>query len=358
MNRILVYGMTNNPGGIESYLMNEFSLLEPTKAIFDFIVDFPEMVYSDKVKAMGSQIYFIPAKGKKLFSHLFSFYKILRKHPEYKKVYFNILDAGAAFSMVVPWLMHREIIAHSHNGSTDKMRLHLLCKPFMKFLAKKKIACSRVAAKYMFDTENVDIIPNAINCSSYKFDLQKRNEKREELNLSPDNTAVCFVGRLTHQKNVEFLVRVFAKVREKNNNAVLLVIGDGEDKEKMINKANQLGISDSIRFLGKRNDVPDILNAADVYLMTSFYEGLSVVAIEAQASGVPCVFSDGMSEETKINSNVCFVSLNEDAEKWAEVVISAQSSPRIEDISALQKAGYDLTSPNDVQKRFLEYFYE
>lgn len=358
MNRILVYGMTANPGGIESYVMNQFSLLDKEKAVFDFVVDFPEMCYADSVTEMGSKIHFIPAKGKKLFSHWLAFHKILKAHPEYKKVYFNILDAGAVFTMIIPWLMGREIIVHSHNGSTEKMRLHKLCKPFLKVLAKKRYACSKVASQYMFDTTDVDVIPNAIDCEKYKYSASIRNSKRAELGIDENTLAVCFVGRLMYQKNVHFLTKVFAEIQNKKPDSVLLVVGDGEEKEKMISDSTELGIIENVKFLGRRNDVAEILQAADVYVMTSFFEGLSVVAVEAQASGLPCVFSDGMSEETKINDNVNFVSLNESADKWADIVIKAAKQPRHTEQTAIQAAGYDLSCPNDVQKNLLEYLYE
>lgn len=358
MNRILVYGMTANPGGIESYVMNQFSLLDPEKAVFDFIVDFPQMCYDEDVKQKGSLIHFIPAKGKKLLSHWLGFYKVLKHHPEYKKVYFNILDAGAVFSMLVPWLMGREIIVHSHNGSTEKMRLHNICKPFLKLIAKKRYACSKVAAEYMFDTTDVDVIPNAINCEKYKFNELIRSAKRKELGISDDTLAICFVGRLTYQKNVHFLNKVFHQLIKSKPNTVLLVVGDGEEKEKMIADSKEMGSFENIKFLGKRNDVNEILQATDVFVMTSFFEGLSVVAIEAQASGVSCVFSDRMSKETKINDNVSFVSLDDSAECWAKAILKAAETPRSQTVDKLQKQGYDLGFLNKNQNEFLEYLYE
>ncbi len=358
MNRILVYGMTANPGGIESYVMNQFSLLNPEKAIFDFIVDFPQMCYSDEVTAKGSKIHFIPAKGKKLLSHWLGFYRVLKNHPEYKKVYFNILDAGAVFSMIVPWLMGREIIVHSHNGSTEKMRLHKLCKPFLKLIAKKRYACSRVAAEYMFDSPEVPVIPNAVNCRKYKFNGSVRVAKRKELGIDNDTLVVCFVGRLTYQKNVHFLNKVFYQLIKKNPKSVLLVVGDGEEKEKLIADSKKMGTFDSIRFLGKRNDVNELLQATDVFVMTSFFEGLSVVAIEAQASGVPCVFSDKMSNETKINDNVIFISLEFSDEAWADAIVEAVEMPRCLTSDKLQKQGYDLGFLNATQKEIIDYWYE
>ncbi len=358
MNRILVYGMTNNPGGIESYLMNLFSSLDTEKAVFDFIVDFPQMCYEDEVKNKGSKIHYIPAKGKKLLSHWLGFYRVLKNHPEYKKIYFNILDAGAVFSMLIPWLMGRKIIVHSHNGSTEKMGLHNICKPFLKILAGKRYACSKIAAKYMFDTEAVDVIPNAINCEKYKFNELTRNAKRKELGISDDTLAICFVGRLMYQKNVYFLPRVFAEVQKINPNSVLIVVGDGEEKDKLISESKTLGVDNAMLFLGRRSDVAEILQASDVYFMPSFFEGLSVVAVEAQATGLPCVFSDGMSTETQINENVVFVPLSDSAESWAKILIKNSCLPRVLNQENLLERGYDLLHPNDVKKKLLEYFYE
>lgn len=358
MNRILVYGMTSNKGGIESFIMNEMALLDKSKAMFDFIVDFPEMCYSEEVKSAGSNIHFIPAKSKKLFTHLKAFYKVLKEHPEYKKVYFNILDAGAAVSMTVPFIMGRKIIVHSHNGDTEKKTLHKFFKPFIRLFADKKLACSTVAASFMFGNKNVDIIPNSIDTEKYIFNEQIRAEKRKELGIKDDEFAICFVGRLSSQKNVPRLLEIFKEVYLKKDNAVLLVVGTGEDAGEIHNLASVLGIEHKVKFLGSRDDVPYILMASDTFVMTSVFEGLSVVAVEAQASGLPCVFSDGMSEETKLNSNVCFVPLSENSEKWADIILSTKNLSRITDISALQKAGYDRNAPSSVQKEFLEYLYQ
>ncbi len=357
MNRILVYGMTSNPGGIESFVMNQYSLLDKSRAIFDFVVDFPEMCYEKYVREEGSEVYFISPKGKKLFSHWLALFRLLTSHPEYKKIYFNILDAGAVFTMLIPWLLGREIIVHSHNGSTQKKKLHKLCKPFLKIFAKKCLACSKAAAQYMFDTTEIDVIPNAIDCEKYRFNEKVRADKRTELGLDENTLALCFVGRLSYQKNVHFLISVFEEVSKKDKNAVLLIAGDGEEKEKMLETAKALGIEEKIRFLGKRNDVNEILQAADAYIMTSHFEGLSVVAVEAQAAGLPCVFSDGMSEETKINSNVIFVPLKESAEHWADKVLRQAKLQRETEQSLLQRAGYDLSYPNKSQTELLEYFY-
>lgn len=357
MNRILVYGMTDNLGGIESYVMNLYSLLDTKKAIFDFVVDFPNMSYRDIAESKGSLIHFIPAKSKDFFNHLKGFYKILIEHPEYKKIYFNVLDAGSAITMLIPWIMGRKIMVHSHSSSASNIKLHKICKPFLNLFAKKRYACSRVAAKHMFYSKSVTLIPNAIACSKYVFSPGRRLAVRQKLDISEDDFVLGYVGRLSVEKNLLFLLDVFKCVLQNKKNARFIFTGDGEEKDKLYAYANEIGVCDKVDFLGRRSDVFDILQAYDVFCMTSIYEGLSFVAIEAQASGLPCVFSSGMSSETKINDNVVFVSLKQSPEEWADVILAQSKIPRCINQTALQLAGYDLGCPNEAQKNLLEYFY-
>lgn len=358
MNRILVYGMTDNPGGIETYLMNEFSLLDCSKAIFDFVVDFPSMCYSETVQEKGSKIFFIPAKSKGLFAQWRAFYKLLKEHPEYKKVYFNILDAGAALTMLIPWLLRREIIVHSHNNDTDKRRLHRLCRPFLCLFTKKYCACSQSAATYMFDKKasRALIVPNAIDCKKYAFNSQLRTQKRCELELSPEQFVICHVGRLSRQKNVERLLEIFREIIKTEKNVVLLSVGDGEDREKIKNYAAELGVSPLVRFLGRRSDVAQIMQAADVFVLPSLYEGLGIVAVEAQAAGLPCVLSAQIPQEVAMEKQVEFVSLDAPDEVWKKAIMSYKGAPRAASCLELEKAGYDLNKPGAAQRELTAYF--
>ena len=183
MKHILVYGMSDNPGGIETYLLGMSRRMKKYGLQFDFISDFPGLAYDSELRAEGASVYFIPAKGKKLLSHWKGFAKVLREHPEYDTVYFNILDAGAAFSMLIPWLMRRKIVVHSHNGSTDKVMLHRVCRPFLKIMADRRMACSELAADYMFGKQGNGkkkalVIPNAIDAARYDYKRSGTNTGR------------------------------------------------------------------------------------------------------------------------------------------------------------------------------------
>ncbi len=356
-NRILVYGMTDNLGGIETYLINQLAMLDRSKAIFDFVTDFPTMAYSDKAKTMGSDIYFIPAKSKGIFAQWKAFYKILKIHPEYNKIYFNILDAGAAITMVVPWLMGRKIITHSHNGNTDKLKLHKICRPFLKLFTSKRYSCSAIAAEYMFGKKhNATIIPNAIDAEKYAFNDEIRQQKRKELGIE-NNFVICHIGRMSLQKNPKGLIEIFDKLIQKDSSAVLLSVGSGEMDDEISEFAKSKKCYGFIRFLNKRNDVNEILQAADVFILPSFYEGLPLVAIEAQAAGLPCLISENISRETAITENVKFLNIYS-AEKWVEEILKQKNFERKVTSDKIIKAGFDLKHHTDEEMQLKQYFEE
>ena len=349
--------MTDNPGGIETYLMNQLHELDRERVMFDFVTDFPTMAYADEATALGAKIYYIPAKSKGVFAHWKALSEILKAHPEYKKVYFNILDAGAAITELIPWLFGRTIITHSHNGSTDRLRLHRLCRPFLNLFTKKRFACSALAAAYMFGKRKAAVIPNMIDADEYAYDPSVRQEKRAALDVA-DRFVVCHVGRLSHQKNPLGVLDIFAEVYKKEPKAVLLSVGTGEMEQEVHAYAAEKNLGDAVRFLGKRADIAAILQAADVFLLPSFYEGLPIVAIEAQAAGLPLILSDTVSKESAVTDNVRFLSLSEPLAVWADAVLACRQFERVPTGERIAAAGYDRAHPTAAQKALLQYFEE
>lgn len=354
MKRVLVYGMTHNPGGIESYIVNLARRLK-NEIAFDYVTDFPEIAYRSFLEEMGSKIYFVPAKGKKVFAHLIAFYKLLKKHPEYDTIYFNILDAGASITEFIPWILGRKVVTHSHNSSTEKMCLHKICRPLLNFFTKEYVACSKIASEYMFgDSKKALIIPNAIDAQKFVFNPELREKKRQELKIG-DKFAICHIGRLSLQKNPLRMLDIFRSVLQKEPNAILLSVGTGEMKEEVHNYAKNTGISDNVLFLGERSDISEILQAADVFFLPSLYEGLPIVGIEAQASGLSCVMSDNITQEVDITGNVIFISLTEANEVWAEKIIcSANNFLRKNTLPQIIDGGYDINNCCDKDLKLLE----
>ncbi len=340
--RILVYGMSDNPGGIETYLLSIAERLINYGINFDYVTDFKSIAHEKRIKAMGSKIFFIPAKSSGLLKQWKELYNILKTHPEYHTLYVNALDAGAVLTCIVPFFLKKNIVFHSHNGSTDKIKLHKICRPLLRIVCTQYIACSKQAGKYMFgkNKNNIFIMPNAIDFSPFVFDEKTREKKRKELQLGHVKV-ICHVGRLSLQKNPFRLIDIFDELVRKEPNAVLLSVGIGELDQEVRAYAAMKASKKKIRFLGRRNDIAEILMASDVFLMPSFYEGLPIAVLEAEASGIACVLSDCIPKEVNINETAQFVSLDEPNGEWVNALLSGLRMPRKRDTTAIDQSMFN-----------------
>ncbi len=347
MKKVLIYGMTNITGGIENYIYN---LTDEVKDVFqfDFVVHFPSMAFEKEMKENGSRIFQIPGKGEGLLKHLKAWEKFLKRHKEYKVIYFNVMDAMVVPTILTARLMGRKCVVHSHNGDVMKGMVNKVCRWALNLVVSCRMACSQCAAEYLFgkkDVKKTAIIHNKIDIEKYSFDQQVRNSKRKELGID-DCFVLCHIGRITYQKNPKGVLDIFAETLKKEKKSVLLSIGVGDMENEVKQYAREKGLEDKVRYLGARSDVSEILSAADVFLLPSFYEGLPIVGIEAQASGLPCFFSEQVTKETDVTGNSMFLPL-EDKRKWAEMIVACRRKKRMHTKECLTEAGYDLKHPLD-----------
>ena len=217
-------------------------------------------------------------------------------------------------------------------------------KPLLKKYATDYFACSKLAGEWLFGKENVEngkvkIIHNAVDYQKFKMNEEVRNSIRKELNIE-DKLVIGHVGRFTNQKNHTFLIDIFNEIHKKNSNSVLMLVGIGEKEDEIKEKVKKLEIEQNVLFMGFQDNVNELMWAMDVFLMPSLYEGLPVVGVEAQATGMPCFMSkDVVTDEVKITEGVKFISLNETAEKWAEEILNSDLE-RKDTRDDLKKAGY------------------
>lgn len=176
---------------------------------------------------------------------------------------------------------------------------------------------------------------------------------RDELKISKSDFVIGHVGRFAPPKNHPFLIDVFKSVHDKNRNSKLLLVGTGNGQSNIREKVDNLGLSDSVIFLGNRGDVNRILQAMDVFLFPSLYEGLGIAALEAQASGLPCIISDGVPSECKVTDLAESLDLNLPIDKWANAVLEKQSAIRKNTYQEIKNAGYDI----EQNAKQLENFY-
>ena len=203
-------------------------------------------------------------------------------------------------------------ISHSHNTVTRfdfKWPIKILYKYLLRLVATDYVACGIDAGKYLFGKE-VKVIHNAIDVDKFKFNGKARNKLRKELNIE-NKFVIGHVGRFEPQKNHNFLIDVFYEYQKRDNDAVLLLIGNGSLEDKIKEKVKQLDIQDKVKFTGSISNVNEMYSAMDLFILPSFHEGLPVVGVEAQMSGVTCVFSDNVTKEVKFNENVFYISLND-----------------------------------------------
>ena len=190
-------------------------------------------------------------------------------------------------------------------------------------VATDLFACSKAAGEFYYGKEAVDsgkvkIIPNAINLEKYKFNEATRNKVRKELNIE-DKFVIGHIGRMAPQKNQKFLLKIFSEVKKEKNNAILLMIGDGLLKSEIQKEINKLNIKDSVLLLGVRDDIPQLLMAMDVFVLPSLFEGLGIVAVEAQAVGLKCILSNRVPREVDCG-NCEFIGLEESVDIWNKFV--------------------------------------
>lgn len=316
-------------GGVESVVMNYYRHIDRTKIQFDFICDNDSTnIPYKEIEELGGKVILIPS-----YSKPFKYHKALKrvlKEGNYKIIHSNIntLSVFSLFAAKCAGVPVR--IAHSHSTTNKKEKKKNLMKqvlrPFSKVFATDYMCCSELAGRWLFgnkeyDKGNVYLLNNAIDLDKFKYNESLRKKKRKELGIKDDALVIGHIGRFVAQKNHDFLIDIFNEIHKKNNNSILLLAGQGPLMEDIKNKVKELNLNDSVKFLGQRNDANELYQAFDVFLLPSLYEGLPVVGVEAQASGLLCYLSDDMTKETKVLDITKFMSLNNTPEEWADNIL-------------------------------------
>lgn len=352
--RVLQYIVSNDKGGLTKYICQNYCFINKNKIQFDFITYDKFLDFEKEFYQKGARFYRIP-KIKNIIKY-FSFWKRLQEENKYEIIHFHM-----SYTNIVPIICARlvgikNIILHAHSTQIDdnrlfiriiKKQLNFLGKILVKFLVKKYLACSDLAAKWMFPISVVKrkeyiLVHNAIDLKKYLFNREIRNQKRKELNISDNCFCIGHVGRFAYQKNHDYLIDIFKEIYLLNKNTKLLLIGDGSlinrEKEKVLN----LGLEENVIFLGNRNDVFDLYNAFDCFILPSRFEGLGMVIIEAQASSLHCYVSDIIPKEVKITDLVDFISLDKSPKFWAKKIMKDNIFERNNMLKDILKAGYDV----------------
>ena len=342
-----------NTGGAETFLMKVYRNLDKSKYQMDFCVNVEQEGFYDKeIIEMGGKIYRIPPKSHDVDGFRKGLYDLVRTE-RYEYVLRITSNAAGFMDLKIAKKAGAKIcIARSSNsdiGASVKSKLinRVSRALFIKYV-DVKIAPSDLAAEYTFGKKragngDVKYLHNAVDLSVFRYGEDDRSQIRQEFGLE-DKIVIGHIGRLNHQKNHKFLLDVFAKIKEKEDRAVLVLVGKGELENEIKAKADDLGLSDSVIFTGVRSDIPALLSAMDVFVFPSFYEGMPNTVIEAQATGLPCIIADTITREADITGLVRYMSLDETAEEWADAVLSAISEERTDTKQKFIDNKYDIDS--------------
>ena len=345
-------------GGSQNMIVNLYKAIDRDKIQFDFIVDHPELDdLKVTVESLGAKVYTMPSfKVINIFEVVKAWKSFFKEHPEYKIIHSHSRSYASIYLKIAKQFNLKTII-HSHNTSNGdgiKAKIKNLLQYRLRYIADYFFGCSKNAGLWLFGEEIVNsdkfyIINNAVDADKFKFDNRVREEYRKKFNLD-NNKVYIQVGEFNDQKNHNFTIDFFSKVLEKEPSSKLYLVGTGEYFEKIKNRISEEKIENSIILLGRRDDVNNLLCMADVYIMPSIFEGLSLAAIEAQTSGINCLLSDCVSKDVDITNTCKFLPLELD--KWIDACLK-QDNIRHNNYQKIIDAGYDTKT----SAKWLEEFY-
>lgn len=352
MIRVLHSVSVMNRAGQETFLMNVYRRINRELVQFDFQCSIREKGdFDSEIEELGGEILYLDQNCFNIsflryLGIILQQYKFFKSHSEYKIFHIHTYHAFDAWLAIVGAKLGgaERIFLHSHNTQGLHPVLHKLFRVFLKYMRIERCACSKKAAIWMFgenQIERVSILNNGIEPEQFKFNEKERQKKRSELGLQ-DNLVVGHIGRFNYQKNHSFLVDVFFEIKKLRADAKLILVGNGELCSEIREKVINLGLNNDVLFLGVREDIRELLWAMDIFIFPSLFEGLSVVTIEAQATGVPMLLSDSISKETKITDCITFLSLKQPSSKWAHEAICLTNMDRKDTSDAIEDAGYSI----------------
>lgn len=355
--RILNLFTIMNRGGAETMVMNYYRTIDKNKIQFDFMVHRQERgAYDDEIEAMGGRIFrMCPIYPQNLFRYQQMLKKFFDNHPEYQILHSHMSELGYfAFKEAIKHNVPVRI-CHAHSSPNFKIesfkeKLKVLPREIlargMRKLSTDFFVCSKIAGDWLFGKKNENkfiMMNNAVNASSFAYDKKTADKIKSEMKWK-NKIVVGHVGRLIIPKNHTFLIDIFQQFHVKHPQSILVLVGDGDQRENICNKIKKLNLEDSIILLGFRSDTANLYKAFDIFVFPSLYEGLPVSLVEAQSAGLSCIVSDTISTQAQILSNYSILSLKDSPEIWVNEMEKHLHDKRENTIVNIKKAKFDIYS--------------
>lgn len=355
--RILNLFTIMNRGGAETMVMNYYRAIDKSKIQFDFMVHRQERgAYDDEIEAMGGRIFrMCPIYPQNLFRYKRMLKEFFDNHPEYQILHSHMSELGY-FAFKEAIRHHVPVrICHAHNApvfssetAIEKLKRvprELLARQMRK-LSTDYFTCSQIAGDWLFGKKNSEkliFMRNAIDTVTFAYNKTNVQKVKAEFGWT-NKFVIGHVGRFCPQKNHDFLIDIFHEFHAKHPESVLVLVGSGELQHTIQEKVKRLGLEKHVCFLGNRSDMPNVYQAFDIFLFPSFYEGLPVSLIEAQASGLPCVISDTISKQTRLTPAYYSISLKEKPKQWVIQLEKCMGNERCVTTECIIQAGFDIHS--------------
>ena len=360
MKRALHFIPAFSIGGVESLIMSLYRNTDRTKVQFDFLIEVDDdLEVFNEIKEMGGNVYCLPKLEK---NHLLRYIKQIESFFSKNASKFDIVHCHHIERATVVLYYARKYgidfrIIHAHTDSIEDLKFKHIRKIFMRMnnhLSTHLFACSQAAGEFQFGKSKKAfiVLKNAIDSKKFSYNEEKRKVMRQLMKLK-NRFVVGHTGRFTYPKNHWKIIDVFNELHTQNPNAHLLLVGDGPLKEEIEQKVRALGIEDVVTFTGARDDIADLLQAMDIFILPSFYEGFCISLLEAQSVGLPCVTSDIIPKEVEVTSLIKKISLSKSDKEWADELLTQKNSYREDSSHLIVKAGYDI----EENARWLERFY-
>lgn len=343
-------------------IMNIYRNINRDNVQFDFVIHKKdELFYKDEILSLGGKLYVMPEFSlKNLFKFINFWRNFFNEHKEYKVIHGHVRSTASIYLLIAK-IYGLTTITHSHSTSSGS-GIESIIKNIMqfpiRFIADYFFACSKIAGEWLFGKrackkKNFFIIKNAIEAKKFIFNENTRREQRCLLGLE-DKYVIGHVGRFDPPKNHEFIIDIFKSIHNINEDVLLLLIGDGVLKDSIKKMVDNLGLHNSVIFTGVRPDIPDLLQAMDIFLFPSIFEGLGISLIEAQATGLHCIVSETIPEEAHITDLVHSIPQNTPVEIWSDKILKyIDGYERQNMYNNIKTSGYDIKTSSE----FLEKFY-
>lgn len=357
MKILLVNTVATDKNGITMVIFNYLKAMDTNGITLDLVsLNNPDNMYEDEVERKGGHVYVLPRSGKKILSYWNGLRRLIKQN-KYDAVHIHGNSHTVVLELSAIWAAGCKVrMVHSHNTTCTYTGIHKLMTIPFNMLYTHGLACGREAGEWMFGMRPFEIINNGVNTDLFGFKSEVREKMRSELGWC-DNKVIGHVGTFISVKNQTFIVDVFSELYKRDSSYRLLLIGEGELRKDLMAKVESLGLKDAVKFTGNVNNVYDYVNAMDLVVMPSLFEGLPLTLVEQQANGLHCVVADTITTESDKTGNLSFLSLEAPISEWADKIQSLDLSGREERskdaVEKIKVCGYSI---QEEAKKLKEYY--